>query len=90
MCKNCNTQTNGAALAPMGTVTGNPNNNVFRSVYRELNQEEKERLEVIKTKAQELYELFAPLTPNNDLRQLALAKTKLEESVMWAVKGITK
>ena len=58
--------------------------NMFRPVYRELSQEEKDKLEEIKNKAQELYDLIDSPTRYN-----ALSKTSLEESVMWAVKGIT-
>ncbi len=60
--------------------------NTFRKQYRELSETEKEFLDIIKDKAQELFNLFDE-RPNN--RELALAKTKLEESVMWAVKGLT-
>lgn len=59
---------------------------VFRQEYRELTEEEKQRVLDIKTKAEELYELFDASTSP---REMALAKTKLEESVMWAVKGVT-
>lgn len=64
--------------------------NVFRPEYRELSEVEKKRLDDIKTKAQELYDLFETgegLSP--DFRQLALAKTNLEQAVMWGVKGFT-
>jgi hypothetical protein len=44
----------------------------------------------IKEKAQELLNLY-PANMNGVVmnRELSFAKTKLEESVMWAVKGIT-
>lgn len=56
--------------------------NVFRPVYRELTEEEKNLINEIKTKAQELYDLF----PADAVK----SKDRLEESVMWAVKGITQ
>lgn len=76
---------------------------VFHPVYRELSDEEKDLMAQVKSKASELYELFvkvqfpdgdmtpssAPKSTNNG-REVSLAKTKLEEAVMWAVKGITK
>ena len=60
---------------------------VFHSVYRELSVEEKQLMAKIKESAEELYTLFDELAQG---RETALAKTKLEESVMWAVKGLTK
>lgn len=72
---------------------------VFHPVYRELSKEEKELIAKVKEKASELYELFVlvqfpadEVVPINGRsgREVALAKTKLEEAVMWAVKGITK
>ena len=67
--------------------------NVFRPVYRELSHEEKVSIEDIKDKAQSLYDIFELANKSNEEnsgREIALAKTKLEESVMSAVKGITK
>jgi hypothetical protein len=65
--------------------------NIFRPVYRELTEDEKIRINVIKDKAQELYSLF-PKT--DDLRginrEVSLGMTALEESIMWVVKGMTK
>lgn len=59
---------------------------IFNQEYRQLTDEEKEKVKAIKDKADELYELFVGVT---DGRMQALAKTKLEECIMWAVKGIT-
>lgn len=67
--------------------------NVFRPEYRELSLEESDLVSRIKDKAQELYFLIESSiqeSPSPKGREIALAKTKLEESVMWAVKGITK
>jgi len=65
--------------------------NIFRSVYRELSDDEKSLLNSIKDKAQELYELF-PQTDDGRAkdRETSLAITKLEESIMWVVKSITR
>jgi hypothetical protein len=67
-------------------------NNVFRPVYRELSDEEKKQMEEIKNKAQGLYVLIENLiheNPSPKARYVALAKTNLEEAVMWSVKALT-
>ena len=71
---------------------------VFRNKYRELNDMEKRELENIKTIARDLYKAIEFNTKagvpdpedHGNGREMALAKTKLEEAVMWAVKGLTK
>lgn len=60
--------------------------NPFRKEYRELTEVEKSNVEVIKTIATELYTHIEAM---NESREKSIAKTKLEESVMWAVKGLT-
>lgn len=60
--------------------------NVFRKTYRQLSLEEQRRIEAIKNCAEMLHE---KLEQAGDSRCMALAKTKLEEAVMWAVKGLT-
>lgn len=62
---------------------------VFRKEYRELSVEEKALLGSIKEKAQELYDLFPQVDGRGKNREISLAMTELENSVMWAVKGIT-
>ncbi len=63
---------------------------LFRKEYRELNDEEKGLMTAIKTKAEELEELLLRTADGRYInRETSLAATKLEESVMWAVKGIT-
>ena len=65
--------------------------NVFRKEYRKLSEAETARIAAIKDKAEELYSMLAPTTATiiESPRELALARTKLEECVMWAVKGLT-
>ena len=58
---------------------------IFRPKYRELKQNEKEQIDRIKSKAADLAAEFYP----TDTREKSIALTKLEEAVMWAVKGIT-
>lgn len=60
---------------------------VFRKVYTPLSDEQKALVERVKTKAEELYTIIDETTGS---REQSLAKTKLEESVMWAVKNITQ
>lgn len=59
---------------------------VFRKDYVVLSDDQKIAIADIKDKAEELYALFAKQTPS---REIAVAKTELETSVMWAIKAIT-
>jgi len=62
------------------------NTDTFRKAYRELTEPEKVLVADIKASAGELYDLIE-MAPAG--REQSIAKTKLEEAVMWAVKGIT-
>jgi hypothetical protein len=60
----------------------------MRTVYRELSRAELDIIHDIKMRGLE----FCEMLEDNDLdgsREGKLAKTKMEEAVMWAVKGIT-
>lgn len=61
-------------------------NNVMRHAYRVLSDDEKAAMQKIKDDALALHEYFSTLGMS---RELALAKTKIEEAVMWAVKHVT-
>lgn len=61
----------------------------FRKEYKPLSDHQKLVLAEIKDKAEELLELFDQPHLEIDQRQMALAKTNLEQSIMWAVKSIT-
>lgn len=61
-------------------------NNTLRHQYRVLSDEEKEKMATIKSCGQELLDIIASC---GNSRELALARTKTEEAVMWAVKHIT-
>lgn len=63
--------------------------NVFRSQYRELSETEKEQVKEIKNEAAHLYDVLAVDPASSGVREMALARTKLEECVMWATKAIT-
>lgn len=62
-------------------------NNGVRHQYRVLTEDEKVLMVAIKDKGQEFLDLLDSLTQD---RETALARTKIEEAVMWAVKGLTK
>lgn len=68
---------------------------VFHKEYKPLTDDQKNLVAKIKDTAQELYNLYdsmLEIETGNDsrARECARAKTDLETSVMWAVKGITK
>lgn len=62
---------------------------VFRKEYKELSEQQKALMNSIKTQAETLYTLMEEANTSENGREIACAKTKLEEAVMWAVKGIT-
>ena len=86
---------------------------IFRKAYRELNPDEVQAMNEIKSEADKLYTMMVELkftayegvqppetgipgpttmrdfTVTADPRCMAMAKTKLEEAVMWATKAIT-
>lgn len=66
----------------------------FRQSYRKLTDAEVAHIAAIKDKAEEMARLFEDVpvvlaAPGPDPRAHALAMTKLEECVMWAVKAVT-
>lgn len=61
-------------------------NNVMRHGYRVLTDDEKAVMQKIKDDGLAFHEYLSSLGGS---RELALAKTKVEEAVMWAVKHIT-
>ena len=65
---------------------GTPGEWVFRKRYRQLEVEEVDLHDGIKDAAVHLYDLIESLPKS---REQSVAKTKLEEAVMWAVKGLT-
>lgn len=58
----------------------------FRPRYRALTDDEKALHDAIKSKADELEQLFQKVKPG---RYNSLAVTSLEQSVMWVVKELT-
>ena len=63
-------------------------NNTMRHAYRVLSDEEKASMQEIKDMGLAFHDRIAKLSPAGS-REIALAKTKVEEAVMWAVKYIT-
>lgn len=61
-------------------------NNTMRHNYRVLSDAERSQMQRIKDLGLELHEALDGIGGS---RELSLAKTKAEESVMWAVKHIT-
>lgn len=61
-------------------------NNVMRHEYKVLNDDEKAAMQKVKDDALAFHEFLDSLGQS---RELSLAKTKIEESVFWAVKHIT-
>jgi hypothetical protein len=61
-------------------------NNVMRHEYRVLTEAEKAQMQAIKDMGLGFYEACDGIGQS---RELSLAKTKIEEAVMWAVKHIT-
>lgn len=61
-------------------------NNTMRHAYRVLSDAEKENMSAIKDKGLEFHELISGM---GNSREISIAKTKIEEAVMWAVKHIT-
>jgi hypothetical protein len=62
-------------------------NNVMRHEYRILSEGEKEQMKTVKDEGERF---FAYCDRIGQSRELSLAKTKIEEAVMWAVKHITR
>lgn len=62
-------------------------NNVMRHEYRVLDEHEKQRMQMVKDKGLNFLEYMDFIGAS---RELSLAKTKIEEAVMWAVKHITR
>lgn len=61
-------------------------NNTMRHQYRVLSDAEKANMQKIKDMGLAFHEFIAGLGQS---RELSLAKTKIEEAVMWGVKHIT-
>jgi hypothetical protein len=61
-------------------------NNAVRHQYRVLSEAEKISMQEIKDRGADFLSLLGFMPPS---REMSIAKTKIEEAVMWAVKGLT-
>lgn len=61
-------------------------NNVMRHQYRVLGDAEKQQMQAIKDQGLALHDLLDSIGQS---REISIAKTKVEEAVMWGVKHIT-
>ena len=67
---------------------------IIKKEYKPLTDEQKAQMDLVKEKAEELMSILDNNTPLPGVsgvkgRCMSIAKTELETSVMWAVKGIT-
>lgn len=62
---------------------------VFHLIRKPVSEKNTDLIFEIKQKAQALYNTFPSSPSDADARMMALAKTNLEQAVMWAVKSIT-
>lgn len=86
MCSQSNEGTGTEAMAQAERASAGRSANPFRAVYRSMTSDEIRAIELLKDDAWRLYRRLDELPAS---RYTALAKTKLEESIMWAVKGMT-
>ncbi len=67
-------------------------NNVMRHEYRKLTENEKTDMKALKDAGAEMLRTIETVESHypTSSRELSLAKTKIEECVMWAVKHVTR
>lgn len=79
-----------AGAADVSTVSSTSDertvNNVMRHEYRVLSATEKAQMQAIKDMGLSFHEAISQL---GNSRELSLAKTKIEEAVMWSIKHLT-
>lgn len=64
--------------------------NDLRGRYRELNAAEKQSVDEIRTIGEHLLAAIDRAQGEGNIREMSLARTNIEQGVMWAVKGMTK
>ena len=70
-----------------GVSDARTSNNTVRHAYRVLTEAEKAQMQDLKDRGLAFIEACDAIGSS---RELALAKTKIEEAVMWAVKHVTR
>jgi len=66
-------------------------NNVMRHEYRVLSDAEKQLMQEVKDMALAFHNLIESIAVRDGgTRELSIAKTKIEEACMWAVKHLTR
>ena len=75
-----------ASTSVLSTSDDRVANNTMRHKYRVLTDAEKANMQAIKDAGLAFHDQIAGL---GNSREISLAKTKVEEAVMWAVKHIT-
>lgn len=70
----------------MARIASTDANDTMRHKYRVLDEQEKQAMTALKDCGQDFIDLVERLGSG---REYSLAKTKMEEAVMWAVKGLT-
>ena len=60
--------------------------NDMRQTYKQLTDAEKANMQTVKDHGQTFHDFIGSL---GNSREISLAKTKIEEAVMWAVKHLT-
>lgn len=63
---------------------------VFRKEYKALSEIQVATIIDVKSLAEKLYTAFTECPFDYDKRAMAIAKTNLEQAVMWATKAITE
>lgn len=64
--------------------------NSLRGNYRKLTNREAALVDDLKAMGDEFMAILQDAEPAYGGREFSIAKTKIEEAVMWAVKGVTK
>lgn len=65
----------------------------FRKEYKPLSDEQKSQMNIIKDEAQILSDVLDKCVPSDERsergRMMNIARTNLEQAIMWAVKAVT-
>lgn len=80
-----------AVVTPNTQPSVQPRNNVMRHDYRPLTEEEQRMMRAMKDVGLQLWNVVDNIeATTSKSRELSLAKTKIEEAVMWVTKHLTR